>query len=63
MQKRIFIVLLLLIVNCVNAFAGLKASQINPAPALLDLALVASMVLSILLLLLGYRKSANMLGK
>lgn len=63
MQKSIFIILLLLIVNCINTFASLKASQIDPSSALYDFSLIASMILSILLLLLGYRKTANMLGR
>lgn len=62
MQKFILI-FSLLIVNCVNTFASLKASQINAVSALSDISLVASMVLSILLLLFGYRKTAQMLGK
>ncbi len=57
-------IILLILVFLNNAFcAALNASDIDPTNTLIALGLLALMVLSILLSLLGYRKALNILGR
>lgn len=57
-------IILLILVFLNNAFAvALQASMINPANTINYLALLALMVLTIILALVGYRKALNILGR
>ena len=60
-MKSIILIISLFLSNAFSA--TLNASDIDPTNFYFAMGLLASMVLSIILLLLGYRKTINLLGK